>query len=150
MVLPSVLRNFALDPLEAHRHSHNVRCSFDYRFLALAGHIQGQVGGIPAALQDFLLALRGLLRAPRLHRVAAAGRSLCARRPVLDGLLLSLLPGDPAVAWTLRKNKAPPGFHIRRGAGQAWPCKAGGRQSLGSALAPAMAGAPGYKEECNE
>ena len=37
---------------------------------------------------------------------------LCDRRPVPDRLLFSLLPGDPAVAWTIREAEAPAPLHL--------------------------------------
>ena len=101
---------------------------FIVAFLPMARHFKGQVGGLSSPFPDFLLALCRLRGAPRLYGIAAAGGRLCDRRPVPDRLLFPLLPGDPAVTWTIREAEAPATLHLRRGVGQVWPSRGGGCQ----------------------
>src|ERR1700730_14794668 len=120
MVLSPLLRDFAVNPLKARRNRRDVRLGVHYRVSALARHLQSQVGGLSSPLPDLLLALRRLRGSPRLYGIAAAGRRLRDRGPVPDRLLFSPLPGDPAVAWTIREAEPPARLHLRCGAGQAW------------------------------
>src|ERR1700730_14674313 len=107
MVLSALLRDIAVDPFKTRRNRRDVRLGVHYRVSAVARHLQGQVGGLPASFQGILLALCRLRGAPRLYGIAAPGRWLCDRRPVPDRLLFPLLPGDPAVAWTIRDAEDP-------------------------------------------
>src|SRR5580692_7347434 len=146
MVLSALLRDFAVDPFQTRRNRRDVRLGVYYRVSAVARHLQGQVGGLPASFQGFLLDLCRLHGSPRLYGITATGRRLCDRRPVPNRLLFSLLPGDPAVAWTIREAEAPASLHLRRGVGQAWPSRGGGRQFKGSARTGPMTAWPQGKK----
>src|SRR6202521_3484945 len=146
MVLSALLRDFAVDPFETRRNPRDVRLGRHHSVSTLARHLQGQVGCISSPLPDLLLAFCGLRGAPRLYGIAAAGRRLCDRRPLPDRLLFPLLPGDPAVAWTIREAEAPASLHLRRGVGQAWPSRGGGRQFNVSARTAAMTAWPQGKK----
>ena len=98
MVLSAVLRDPALDPEQAVGRGGDVLVDRNLAVPALARHVAGQVGGLPAAVQAVLLAVRPDLRAAGLARIEAAGRRL--RHPVAapDGVVLPLLPRRAAGA----------------------------------------------------
>ena len=80
MVLPAVLRHPALDPEQAARRDRAVRLDRHPRLPALARHLEGALGALPAAVPAVLLAVRDRVRRARLARLQAAGGHLCDPR----------------------------------------------------------------------
>ena len=82
---------------------------------AVARHLEGALGALPAALPAVLLAVRDRLHRARLARLQAAGRHLRDPRAHLHVLLLRLFPGHPAAARHLREDQAAAEFDLRLG-----------------------------------
>ena len=96
MVLPAVLRDPARDPGQADGRHRARRLDRDPGVPAVARHLEGAIGQVPAALPPVLLAVRDRLHRSRLARLEAGGRLLRAVLAHLHGLLLRLLPDHPA------------------------------------------------------
>ena len=79
----------------------DVHRGFRDRFSAMARHLAREIGGVPSALQNLLLAVCRLRGAAWLYGIAAAGGGLCDRGPLPDRLLFPPLFCDPSVAWAL-------------------------------------------------
>ena len=91
MVLPAVLRDPARDPEQAAGRDRAVRLDRDPGLPALARHLEGALGALPAAVPAVLLDLRGRLRRARLARRQAAGGRLRHRLAHPHRLLLRAL-----------------------------------------------------------
>src|SRR5215813_15159087 len=102
MVLPAVLRDPALDPEQAPGRDRAVLLDHHPRVPALARHLAGEVGDLPAALQAVLLAVRRGLHRTGLARLEAAGRRLCGDLAPAHGLVLHPLPRGAAAARPVR------------------------------------------------
>src|SRR5450830_1568857 len=98
MVLPAVLRDLALDPEQADRRD---RAVWFYRYIgvpALARHLAGAFGALPAAVPPVLLAVRDLMCRARLARHQAAGGHLRDPLAPVHPVLFRLLHRHPAAA----------------------------------------------------
>src|SRR5262249_51632214 len=101
MVLPAVLRHPAIDPEQVAGRDSTFR--FDRRVSppAVARHIARQVGAVPAALCEILLAVCDRLHWPWLARHQVAGRNLFDLVTLADLLLLRIFPARAAGTRTL-------------------------------------------------
>ena len=82
VVLPAVLRDPARHPQQAARRHRAVLGDRGAVLPAVARHLAGPLGGVPADLPAVLLDLRPGLHRPRLPRLAAAGGRLSSSRRV--------------------------------------------------------------------
>ncbi len=114
MVPAAVLRDPALDPLQARRRDRDVRRAGGPVLPAVARHLEGPLGRLPPGLQGVLLDLRAGLRRSRLGRLAAAGGLGGHHRPHPDDLLLRALPHHSAAARHLRDAAAAAEFDLGR------------------------------------
>src|SRR5262249_46243682 len=101
MVLPAILRHPAIDPEQVAGRDRTFR--FDRRVgpPAMARHIARQVGAVPAAVCEILLAVCDRLHWPWLARHQTAGRDLFDLVARTDLLLLRILPACAPGTWTL-------------------------------------------------
>src|SRR3978361_714144 len=86
----------------------------------MARYVQGEVGELPTAVSDRLLALRAGRHPARLCRLPAAGRHACILRATSDRLLLPPSPGDRTAARPVRDAASAPRLDRRRGP-WCWP-----------------------------
>ena len=118
MVLPAILRHPALYPEQAAGRLRAVRFDPDPRFPALARHLEGALGALPAVVQAVLLAVRDRGGGLGLARLQAAGGHLCRALAHLHVLLLRLFPDRPAAARHLREDQAAAEFDFGIGSGR--------------------------------
>ena len=104
MVLSALLRDPALNSLEARRIFGHVRRGADPRGAALARHLEGQIRLLSSVVPHLLLDFRRRRRAARLYRLATSRRRLRHRRTHPHRLLFLPLPGDPAASRPFREN----------------------------------------------
>ncbi len=118
MVLPAVLRHPALDPEQAARRDCAILLHPHPRLPALARHLEGALGALPAAVPAIFLAVRDRRGGLGLSRLQAAGRHL--RDPVahLHRLLFRLLHHRAAAARHLREDQTAAEFDFGIGVGQ--------------------------------
>src|SRR5471032_1387770 len=103
MVLPAVLRDLALDPEQAAWRDRAVRLDRHPRLPALARHLEGALGALPAAVPAVFLVVRDRGGRARLARLQTAGRHLCDPVAYLHVLLFCLFLDRPAAARHLRE-----------------------------------------------
>src|SRR5271156_6416415 len=102
MVLPAVLRDPALDSEQAARRDGPVRLDRDSRLPALARHLAGALGDLPAAVPAVLLDLRHRVHRPRLAGIEARRGRLRDRIAGADRVVLPPLHRGAAAAWPAR------------------------------------------------
>ena len=136
MVLPALLRHPARDPGQARRRHRHVRLDHRARARALARHLEGALGGVPADLQAVLLGLGLRLLPPRLARRKAPGGRLRDRGADRHRLLLRAFPGADAAARHLRAAAAAAGLDRRQRArpGRLAPAGRSGGGAAGEGL----------------
>jgi hypothetical protein len=98
MVLPAVLRDPARDPRQARRRHRHVRLDRDPGVPAVARHLEGALGALPAALQAVLLDVRGWSASGSAISAPSRRGRLRDRGADPDLLLLPALPRHPAAA----------------------------------------------------
>src|SRR6185437_9669985 len=119
MVLPAVLRHSAVDPEQAPRRYCAVLGDLDPGLPALARHLAGALGPLPAAVQAVLLAVGDRGDRARLAWLQAAGGHLRHPGATAHLLLLRFLPNHPAAARHFREDQTAAELDFGIGAGRA-------------------------------
>src|SRR5580693_3275191 len=128
MVLPAVLRHPARDPEQAPRRYRAGELDHHSRLPALARHLAGAFGELPAAVPAISADLLRRRDRPWLSRLARAVGRLCDRGAHPHRLLFRLLPHHPAAARIARDDQAAAEFDLGSGV-----VGAAGRQGLAEA-----------------